>query len=325
MEAWAQRLSTPETIYKSKFAPRTAREQPLIIGGKPVLYHQSRIEQIRQQFSGTNRYEFGLVQPEPMPASPISYLLNQRNSLRTRTWLGQRIANRAGRAYYELPTPPDDLAALNREEIRKRPDLLEGVNISPASSKEGPNRELENSLGQQAADLYTLGRVYFHEREFVKAGHQFDMLKVLEESKPRPYIAATLAAVERRDFSTAMANLIKAIELSQSLQDLLFDREAFYLKAETFSQSLQGLNQAVQRGEAGGRGGVLVAFYAMQRNDMNTAITAIESAERYTPPAPMIVSEYAPETPADRNLDAIKRLAAMLREHREQAAGAPVP
>lgn len=312
--------------YRSPLGPRAFYQQPSILGGRAARNYQHRVERVQKMLQGTTRSDFGVVEAESYVQSPITYLLSQRNMLRSRSWLSHRVAARAGRHNYDNPPPPDSVTAMTFDELRSHPELIEGVNISITSdSVSDYGNRLEDGLDKQAADLYTLGRVYFHEREFARAGQQFEMLKVLEETAPRPYIAAALAAVERRDYHTAIANLVEAIERANSLEELLFDRESFYLKAQDFSNALQNLYQSTQSGDSSGHAGLLVAFYAMQRNDMNTAISAVESAENYKRPAPTIASDLAPETTQDPDAATIKRFADWLRAHREKMRVAASP
>ncbi len=107
------------------------------------------------------------------------------------------------------------------------------------------------------------------------------MVRQLEPSEARAYVAGVLVSYQRRDFASASLNLVLALDekRSKSLSDLWLDPLRFYPKRRGFQTVFKQLSQAAKTDRTTAHDHLLFSYYAWLNGDMNTAIGSARTAE----------------------------------------------
>ena len=250
---------------------------------------QTRIDRLR--YVAPWMSDIGGLLPGPsLPASPIQRILDQRNLLRARSPLGRTGTAFLGRYPSVLETSAPPAAGPISE-----PAV---VTTEPGAEKPPPvtfEDALANRLDKMAENNFEFGITYFRESDYPRARHYFDMARDVWHEKPRCYLALTLVAQEMGDTNQACIELMQALKMAKTLDDLRIDNflDRFYA-GDDLDKKRQALNGAVDQVNmkaqqmmkdtpAAAAWNLLLAYYSWLNGDLVTAVSAADKAARALP------------------------------------------
>jgi tetratricopeptide (TPR) repeat protein len=153
---------------------------------------------------------------------------------------------------------------------------------------------LADRLDKMAEENFELGMTYFRDGNFLLARHHFDMARDVWRDKPRCHIATMLVAYEMSDTNQAVNELMQALRMAKTLDDLKIEDflDKFYAgddpdkKRQALSRTVDSVNmfaQAVKDAPAAPAANMLLAYYSWLNGDLVTAVSAADRASRALP------------------------------------------
>lgn len=144
---------------------------------------------------------------------------------------------------------------------------------------------LEQRLARLADGYFDNGTQAFTKGKFIQAKNYFDLVRELEPTKTRSYIAMALVATQRTDFATAWWNILQAIDIADDADDLRIDLNRFFKSAEDSRRTREAINRAALSYPDVGTISGMLAYYSFLNGDLGTAADAAANAEKNTPSA----------------------------------------
>jgi len=240
----------------------------------------------------------GLLPNAPAAYDPIQRIIERRNLLRARSPLAQNATSMVGRSTFprdslleiaknsaaDLSPPttvPADFAALPTTSSPAEDDSL-SWKITPTRVSDVLARRLE----AKGEEHFQLGVAYFRSSDFQTARYHFELARDACPDRPRAYLAHMFACVQTKDSNEAMNELIRALGLAKSLEDLRIEGfpERFWPGEDekaarvAYQRAVQDLNLASRRSEGPSLTNLFVAYWAWLNDDINLARSAAESA-----------------------------------------------
>jgi hypothetical protein len=228
----------------------------------------------------------GLLPDPYLPLTPIQRILNQRNILRVRSSLGKTGTALLGRSR-QGPGASTSLASAWAS------DAARGTSIAavaqPTATGEAPasfEDALADRLKKAAAQNFELGMTYFREGDWARARYHFDLTKDLWLDKSRPYVASMLVSFEMGDYHQSIAELLRALQLAKTLDDLRIEGFADKFFAgddpETRRRALSRMVDSVNRFVLGAKDDsvwkLLLAYCSWVNGDLAVAVSAADDA-----------------------------------------------
>ena len=207
----------------------------------------------------------------------MAQMLDGRNLLRSHSMLGRSRSALMGRQDYVLEADGH---------WRGEVSLVESsgpVNLPSTDATTNPqtySSRRSERLKEKADQYYRLGIAYFREGQYPRSREYFQLVRQLEEDRPRAFVAIVLVSLQGGNVNTAVMSLIRAIRRAESLADLRIEWKEFYAKEQDFQRVLNSVNVMAKSGTRTNRTmSLMLAYYSFLNGDMNTAIAAAKVVE----------------------------------------------
>ncbi len=249
---------------------------------------RNRMAHLRGRFRRPGRGE-GFLRPEWPAISPIQRMLNSRNLLRTRSELGLGYTSLLGRHDFVRDASGRLRGDVSRWLPNEVPEHMQSVDpMAPMDNR--LTTKLEDRLARKADELFDRGMAYFRNQDLHSARDCFGIVRDLERDRPRAYIADLLVAMGKRDYNRATVSLIRAVDRSETLDDLRIDGflEKFYAYGEEgdlrsakreYQRLVDSMNHLAKSNPSARHLSALLAYVRWLNGDLDTAISAARAAE----------------------------------------------
>ncbi|HVP13461.1 MAG TPA: hypothetical protein VMV94_19970 [Phycisphaerae bacterium] len=247
---------------------------------------QTRLERLRT-ISPLATQRMGLLPDPTVPLTPIQRILDQRNFLRARSSLGRAETAFLGRS---LPLAGEGV-------VPQSPGVLTAAattTTSPAGEAPAPLRleeTLQERINKTADDNFELGMSYCREGDLLRARYHFDLAKHLWLDKSRPRLACMAVAFESEDYFQATAELLQALRLAKTLDDLRIEgfADQFYPgndpaeKRRALARTIDAVNRFVVATDNNPLAKLLLAYYSWLNGDVGVAASTADAVSQAIP------------------------------------------
>ena len=253
-------------------------------------------------------FRFSRYDMQPLPTTAIKRHLDQQNLLGVRSPLARKTTSTNGRNDF---VTDDETGQMFGDYSRIEKLAASGKSAAnPQKADDGSFQDaIIRRLEAKANEYYDLGASAFRQGKYIQANGYFDLVKDVENDKTRPYLAKVIVGVQKDDYLSAHANLLRAIDITPNLDGLKVDVTKFYKGPEDFRRRVELMNLKASRTTDNPIAGLLQSYYMWLNGDLGTAIAAATAAEKNSPGDAgravkkfrdlMIVQRTAPKPTAD--------------------------
>lgn len=274
-----------DNVTPSRMETRINRRRPNVYGSAQAFRLSTRRDNLRNELSQKysdrrRRPERGLQLRERPSMSRVARMMDRHNLLRSDSELARNRSALLGRQDYIREADGRWRGEVSSLESSDRVNLpSDERTMTPLNYSSRLSAQLE----EKADQYYRKGVESFREGQYPRSRDYFQLVRQLEDDRPRAFVANVLVSLHGSDLNIAVTSLIHAIRRAESLADLKVDWKEFYDKEQDFQRIVNAVNVKAKSGDGTNKAmNLMLAYYSFLNGDLNTAIATVELAETQT-------------------------------------------